>query len=162
MTVHLQESSQTCNRNKSCVATWLAQGGAPVLYKGQGFPRMPSASLCVNGGRMSGHSLGIKSKGSGSDVSNRPGPKMVQDEAKESPGTITTHKNPTAAQQLTVAFEHDSWQWPVSHEGLSWLFPRSRVVGSLALSHENLLPLLRTGRPLHLGFWDIVEDSGQF
>lgn len=75
MTVHLQESSQICNRSKSCVVMWLAQGGAPVLHKGQGFPRMPSASLCVDGGRMSGHSLGIKAKGSDSDFSNRPGPK---------------------------------------------------------------------------------------
>lgn len=47
MTVHLQESSQTCNRSKSCVATWLVQGGAHVLHKRQGFPGMPSASLCV-------------------------------------------------------------------------------------------------------------------
>lgn len=73
-----------------------------------------------------------------------------------------THKNPTATQQLTVAFEHSSWQWPVSHEGLSWQFPRNRVVGSSALSHQHLLPLLGTGRPLHLRFWDILEDSGQF
>lgn len=86
MTVHLQGSGHTCNRSTCCVAVWLAQGGTPVQDKGPGLQRVPRASLCVNGGRMSEPSLGVKNKGSG-PVSLVLKGRMSQ----EAPGTLTAN-----------------------------------------------------------------------